>query len=248
MIIMATDYIGFNIIKYLVSVKENIKVVILDKSDPGKYNADIIKLLNDTVEVFYDSEIENEKVYEHIKNKKLKFGILAWWQKILDKRMLALIDGKFINTHPAYLPFNRGRQPYFWNLIDNTVFGATIHYVDESIDGGDILVREKIDTTWFDTGESLYNKSRELVLRLFIDNYDKIKNNKIEPIMNKKEMGTFHTRKELEPISNIDLDKKYYARDLLNIIRGRMFNNKGEAFFIDGDEKFYVKVFFEKEN
>ena len=48
-----------------------------------------------------------------------------------------------INLHLSYLPFNRGKNPNVWSIIESTPCGATIHKIDEKIDTGKIYVRKK---------------------------------------------------------------------------------------------------------
>ena len=38
----------------------------------------------------------------------------------------------------SYLPFNRGKNPNVWSIIESTPCGATIHKIDEKIDTGKI--------------------------------------------------------------------------------------------------------------
>ena len=49
---------------------------------------------------------------------------------------------KIINCHAGKLPFYRGRNVLNWVLInDEKEFGITVHYVDEGIDSGDIILQ-----------------------------------------------------------------------------------------------------------
>ena len=49
---------------------------------------------------------------------------------------------KTINCHAGKLPFYRGRNILNWALInDEKEFGITVHYVDEGIDTGDIILQ-----------------------------------------------------------------------------------------------------------
>ena len=50
---------------------------------------------------------------------------------------------KTINCHAGKLPFYRGRNILNWALInDEKEFGITVHYVDEGIDTGDIILQK----------------------------------------------------------------------------------------------------------
>ena len=60
--------------------------------------------------------------------------------------------------------------------------------------------------------------------------------------------GTFHYESELDIKSEIFLDKKYTARQLFNLIRGRTSSSSFPAsFFKEGNKKYRVKIFIEKE-
>ena len=61
-------------------------------------------------------------------------GILAWWPKIISNKLINLPRKGFINLHNSFLPFNRGKHPYFWAFYEDSPYGVTIHKVDEGID------------------------------------------------------------------------------------------------------------------
>jgi methionyl-tRNA formyltransferase len=59
-----------------------------------------------------------------------------------------------LNIHAALLPNNRGMMPSFWVLAKGeTETGVTVHFVDENIDTGDIIVQKKIE---IDPNETLH--------------------------------------------------------------------------------------------
>ena len=47
----------------------------------------------------------------------------------------------FLNLHPSLLPLYRGPQPLFWQLREGAPTGATVHYMDEGLDTGDIAAQ-----------------------------------------------------------------------------------------------------------
>ncbi|WP_425235162.1 methionyl-tRNA formyltransferase [Ulvibacterium sp.] len=61
-----------------------------------------------------------------------------------------------INCHAGKLPFYRGRNILNWALInDEKEFGITVHYVDEGIDTGDIILQRTFPITDQDDYASL---------------------------------------------------------------------------------------------
>lgn len=65
---------------------------------------------------------------------------------------------KTINCHAGKLPFYRGRNILNWALInDEKEFGITVHYVDEGIDTGDIILQRTYAITDEDDYGTLLN-------------------------------------------------------------------------------------------
>ena len=44
-------------------------------------------------------------------------GFLLWWPTILDKEIINKFNTGVVNFHPSYLPFGRGKDPYFWSML-----------------------------------------------------------------------------------------------------------------------------------
>jgi methionyl-tRNA formyltransferase len=65
------------------------------------------------------------------------------FNQIFKKEIINLTKYKIINCHAGKLPFYRGRNILNWVLInDEKEFGITVHYVDEGIDSGDIILQD----------------------------------------------------------------------------------------------------------
>ena len=91
----------------------------------------------------------------------LDLGLLCWWPTLIKAPLLDLPQRGFINTHPSLLPYGRGKHPYVWSLLDQTPFGVSLHWVDDSTDGGAVAFQNPLPVTWCDTGETLYRRSCE---------------------------------------------------------------------------------------
>ncbi len=64
-----------------------------------------------------------------------------------------------INFHSSLLPEFRGPAPIFWQLWYGAKAGVTIHYVDEGIDTGDIILQREVDIVPGDTIETLHRRA-----------------------------------------------------------------------------------------
>jgi methionyl-tRNA formyltransferase len=176
----------------------------------------------------YKSE---EDTIKNIKELGVTTVVLAWWPKIVHK--INKLGINVINTHPSYLPYNRGKYPYYWAIVDGTPFGATIHRVDDGIDTGTILWRSEVLLDPTDTGETAYGKAANAMLELLYEHAEDIANEKFPSGFKQDESkATSHFARELEvpPIENRS------ERAFINDLRARTFDNahSGRRIIIDG--------------
>jgi methionyl-tRNA formyltransferase len=66
-----------------------------------------------------------------------------------------------LNLHPV-LPYNKGWNTPSWAILDNTTYGATLHFMTEALDEGDIIHQKKLEIVFADTANTLYQKALEL--------------------------------------------------------------------------------------
>ena len=122
------------------------------------------------------------------------FIVSYGYRQILKKPVLDKFKDRAINLHISYLPWNRGADPNVWSFIDDTPKGVSIHFIDEGIDTGDIIVQRYMKYDYHnDTLQTFYNKLQECVEDLFIKSWKYIRagNAKRYP------QGTFHKAGDL---------------------------------------------------
>ena len=69
------------------------------------------------------------------------------YAEILKNSLLTIPNGGVINFHPSLLPKYKGMEPIFQALLHNeNEIGFSLHYIDEGIDTGKIIKRQKIKT------------------------------------------------------------------------------------------------------
>ena len=179
---------------------------------------------------------------------KFDLGILAWWPKIIKEPLLSLPKQGFINTHPSLLPYNRGKHYNFWTLVEQTPFGVSLHFIDEGIDTGDIIFQKTLLYDWTDTGETLYNRAQNEMIKLFIDSYDRIRIGNYERIPQNNNIGSYHHSSELNNICNIDLNATYPIREILNLLRARTFEGHPGCIFEENGSKYEITLKIKKVN
>tara|TARA_B100001094_G_C18069091_1_gene739040 strand:- start:306 stop:1214 length:909 start_codon:yes stop_codon:yes gene_type:complete len=105
------------------------------------------------------------------------------FNQIIKKPLISLTKYKFINCHAGQLPFYRGCNVLNWVLINGEEkFGVTVHYIDEGIDTGDIIMQEVSNITENDDYASILERATKMCSKLLYKSLISIKNSSVKPI------------------------------------------------------------------
>lgn len=234
-ILFADGLVGKNITQYLLE----------------EYKVDIISIIaiteNEITELARNYNIpyclyDSTTAISTTINYSFDLGILAWWPKIIKIDLIKKAKRGFLNTHPSFLPYNRGKHYNFWALVEQVPFGVTLHMVDRGIDTGPIISQKKIEYDWLDNGQSLYEKAQQEMISLFKETYPVLRNGDVATKQQNDIEGSFHHSSEIHSKSKIELDEEYVARDLLNLMRARTFTGHPSCWFEDGEKQYEVSI------
>ena len=92
-----------------------------------------------------------EKIIEILTNEGIELIVLAGFMSILSEQFTARYDKRIINVHPSLIPSFCGKG--FYGLIVHEealkkgvkVTGATVHFVNEIPDGGEIIMQKAVN-------------------------------------------------------------------------------------------------------
>lgn len=249
LVVLCNNWVGWQILRWLVDQGETIVAVVVHPVDSGKYRDEILAEVSaaEGVLVLEGPALRSREGLSAIAERSPDLGISAYFGYILRKEFLTLFSRGVVNIHPGFLPFNRGAYPNVWSIVEGTPAGVTLHYVDEGIDTGDIILQEEVPVSPADTGESLYRKLERVAVDLFKKAWPLIKSGRAPRMPQPRDVGTFHRVRDVERIDRIDLDRLYTGRELLNILRSRTFPPYRGAYFEEGGRRVYVRVELEDE-
>ncbi|WIH89787.1 phosphoribosylglycinamide formyltransferase [Brachyspira pilosicoli] len=157
---------GSNLKSLIDNQKEyyKINVVIADR-DCGGLNiareANIDAILIDRKE--YREKL-SKKIDEELKKYNIDLIVLAGYLSIVDSNFISKWKNKIINIHPSLLPKFGGKGMYGMKVHEAVIknkekeSGCTVHYVTEMVDGGDIIMQNKVDVLEDDTPEILQKR------------------------------------------------------------------------------------------
>jgi phosphoribosylglycinamide formyltransferase 1 len=90
--------------------------------------------------------------------------VLAGFLSVLGTQVLKKYENKIINVHPALIPSFCGKGFYGLHVHEAVlrkgvkITGATVHLVNEVVDGGKIILQKAVDVLPDDTPESLQQR------------------------------------------------------------------------------------------
>lgn len=186
---------------------------ILDDIDSGKINGEVVLLItsakntgaeerakkrNIPVRVFLlkdysNAEKRDKDIIQTLDQYSIDYIILAGYLGILTKELILKYPNRIINIHPALLPKFGGKGMYGINVHKAVIAageeysGATVHFVDEGTDTGEIILQEKLNVNDDDDEFSLQqriltqieHKIFPLAVRLLCEDRIKIIDNKV---------------------------------------------------------------------
>lgn len=154
-----------------------------------------------------------------IKSEKFDLIISYSYRTLIPKKILELLECDIINLHISYLPWNRGADPNIWSWLDNTPKGVTIHFINEGIDTGDIIVQKQVLLNENMTLRESYDILNQEIIKLFMDSFENI--NKWKSISTKqKEKGSYHSKGELMKImANKTINYDMKIKDFCKMVK-----------------------------
>ena len=168
-----------NLIKFSKTYNSPIKInlVISNKKNAygiryAKKNQIKIKIIN------FSKKREIIHLLKVLELNNIRLICLAGFLKILSKDFIKSFKGKIINIHPSLLPKYKGLNTHERVLKKNEKFtGCSVHFVNEKLDGGKIILQKKIKIFKKDNVKSLKNRVLKEEYKLYPKSIIKILSN-----------------------------------------------------------------------
>ncbi|HVJ49463.1 phosphoribosylglycinamide formyltransferase [Desulfitobacterium sp.] len=117
----------------------------------------------------YSSRIEQEQaILTWLKESRIELLVLAGFMRVLSPDFLKALNCPVLNIHPALLPSFPGlhaqRQALEYGV---KVSGCTVHFVDEGLDSGPIILQEAVPVEPGDTEEILTERILKVEHKLY---------------------------------------------------------------------------------
>ena len=143
-------------------ISNNENAYALERAKQNGIKAEII-----TKKEFNTLELFETKIIEKLKENNIDLIVLAGFMSILSKEFTDRYPKRIINVHPSLIPSFCGEGFYGLKVHEAAlkygvkVTGATVHFVNEIPDGGEIILQNAVEVKVGDTPEVLQRRVME---------------------------------------------------------------------------------------
>ena len=214
---MGGHELGAKTLEHLINNNVNVVGVVVSKNDNDWYRGvdEVADKFN--LNLYEEKNINDQNFLNKIKSLNLDLIVCVNFDQILKKDIINLPTIGCINTHASLLPKYRGRAPLNWAMINGEEYsGVTVHFIDEGIDTGDIILQEKIkiDEDYYIC--DLLNKVKNIYPKIVLDSIKSLECNNLNLIKPDLSKG-FYVNKRNKDDGKIDFSKP--SKDIMNFIK-----------------------------
>ncbi len=99
---------------------------------------------------------DEEQIIQLFQAWRVDLIVLAGWMRIVSPKLIAAFPNRIINLHPSMLPKYKGLHAIEQALNSgDEITGVSVHYVNEELDGGEVIIQEEVPILPEDSIESL---------------------------------------------------------------------------------------------
>jgi methionyl-tRNA formyltransferase len=181
----------------------------------------------------YGAAFRSEASIKTLKELTPDYIICVHFPYIFPSEVLSIPKYGVLNLHPAYLPWNRGWHTPTWAIWDGTPYGATLHFMIEEIDAGDIIHQKRVRILPDDTADRLYKRVMKLEYEVFKEAWPEVADGTYTRKPQALSEGTFHRKEDFKTIQQFDLSEVTDAEKVLRRLRALTTNNIDEAAYFE---------------
>lgn len=234
--------IGVNCLNQLLRRKITPKLVIGNTDDNGKdiWHQSLVKTAeSNKLETIKGKKVTDREVIKKIKGIGPEIIFCIGGTQIIPKEVLENSGLGCLNIHPALLPKYRGRYSTAHAIFNGEKYmGVTMHWMNEGIDSGPIIMQEKMEIDENDTAKSLYDKFTALGEKMFVKFLDMWLSGKKIPSIQQDESKATYCKKQLP--NNGGIDWSWDGKKIRNFIRAMTFEPFPPAAFSIGKKKMVI--------
>ena len=161
-VVFAYHNVGVRCLKVLLAHRLEVPLVVTHTDDPAEdiWFASVARTAAEYgIPVITPTDANDPAVVERVAACPSDFLFSFYYRRMLKGPLLALPRQGALNMHGSLLPKYRGRAPVNWAVLrGETETGATLHYMTEKPDNGDIVGQTRVPILPDDTAREVFDK------------------------------------------------------------------------------------------
>ena len=113
---------------------------------------------------YCNSRQEHDKlVMSKLEEFSVELVVMAGWMRIVGKELINRFNNRLINIHPSLLPSFKGVDAIQQAMNQKvTITGCTVHYVQEEVDSGSIIIQAAVPLKEQDSKQTLKKRIQDM--------------------------------------------------------------------------------------
>jgi methionyl-tRNA formyltransferase len=200
--------------------ESNVVAVFTRPDDGANENVNSIKTFSASsgIPVFQPSKKELYGYTDFLQKANPDLIIVCGYKFIIPEDIFSIPKDGAINIHPSLLPRYRGQHVINWAIVNGeSETGVTLHFMEKTLDTGDIIVQKAIPIYFEDTVKELHDRIYAeacCLLKQLLQDYKQ--GNQLRGISQNSSVATFFKPRKPED-GHIDWNKN--SIDIYNLIR-----------------------------
>lgn len=238
----ANRELGAKVLELLCQAKLNPVALLVPDGQRASHVAEMKAMLDRDALVIEGKSFREAAALDQLAAFHLDYVLSVHFPYIFPPEFLRIPKIGTLNLHPALLPYNRGWNTPSWAIIDGSPVGITLHWVDEGIDSGDIVLQRAVEIRPDDTANRLYQRLLLAELELMHEAIPLLRAGRL-PRQTQRGDGSFHAKADLKSVRELPLDGRMRVRDVIDRLRGLTTSDRGEsAYFVEAGRRYLVRV------
>jgi methionyl-tRNA formyltransferase len=148
--------------------------------------------------------VNSDEFLTHLREAGVEFIVSISGTQFYGKKLRDQTSKGIVNCHGALLPKYRGLMPSFWTLANgDTEGGVSVHFVNEKIDDGPIIVQKRYRIWPRDTVEGIMARSKDLAAEAIIECVHLVESGDFEMMPNDESESTDFTMPTREDLKRL---------------------------------------------
>lgn len=214
---------GYASLKALLDSKHEVSLVFTHSQDKCTYKGSFLDrsvkelAISKNIPVVETRRIDTDELVNMIKDQAPDVIVSSDWETKISSEVAEIANKAAVNIHDALLPKYGGFSPVNWAMINGeTEAGVTVHYLEEILDQGKIILQETVSINEKDTIVEVLEKIFKKISQITLDALSLIETDKVEALEQDLSKASFY-HKIREQDSEINWHRS--RKDIYNFIR-----------------------------